>query len=80
MLVPPYGAAEAGLETIFDVKHLEKKSCFLDTQCNQSFFSQPTLLLFFPQTAFPYPWEVLFRRKFMVEGCSRSTRSRIILA
>ena len=55
MLVPPYGAAEAGLETIFDVKHLKKKSDFLDTQCNQNSFSQPTLLLFFSTDRLPIP-------------------------
>ena len=47
MLVPPYGSGEAGLETIFDVKHLKKQSYFLDTQCNQSSFSQYTLRLFY---------------------------------
>ncbi|KAI0274107.1 P-loop containing nucleoside triphosphate hydrolase protein [Russula aff. rugulosa BPL654] len=30
--LPPYGSGEAGLETIFDIKHLKKKSYFLDTQ------------------------------------------------
>ncbi|KAI0266502.1 P-loop containing nucleoside triphosphate hydrolase protein [Gloeopeniophorella convolvens] len=30
--LPPYGSEEAGLETIFDIKHLEKTSHFLDTQ------------------------------------------------
>ena len=32
-LVPPYGASEANLQTIFEVKHLSKTSYFLDTQC-----------------------------------------------
>jgi regulator of nonsense transcripts 1 len=31
--VPPYGAEQASLETIFDVKHLKKTSYFLNTQC-----------------------------------------------
>ena len=44
MLVPPYCSGEAGLETIFDVKHLKKKAYFLDTQCNQNSSSR---LLFF---------------------------------
>ncbi|KAI0251231.1 P-loop containing nucleoside triphosphate hydrolase protein [Lactifluus subvellereus] len=30
--LPPYGAEEANLETIFDVKHLDKTSYFLGTQ------------------------------------------------
>jgi hypothetical protein len=47
MLVPPYGSGEAGLETIFDIKHLKKKAYFLDTQCNQTSSSQSTPLLFF---------------------------------
>lgn len=48
MLVPPYGSGEAGLETIFDIKHLKKKAHFLDTQCNQSnpFFPIQTSLIF----------------------------------
>ncbi|KAI0251233.1 hypothetical protein BJV78DRAFT_1282728 [Lactifluus subvellereus] len=33
--LPPYGAEEAGLETIFDVKHLNKMSYFLNTQCKK---------------------------------------------
>jgi hypothetical protein len=45
MLVPPYGSSEAGLETIFEVKHLTKKSYFLDTQCNLSSFSIQTSLI-----------------------------------
>ena len=44
MLVPPYGSEEAGLETIFDVKHLKKTSNFLDTQCNQRLLFLSTLL------------------------------------
>lgn len=31
--VPPYGASEAELETIFEVKHLKRTAHFLDTQC-----------------------------------------------
>jgi hypothetical protein len=46
MLVPPYGSDEAGLETIFDVKHLKKKASFLDTQCNLSPFSISASLTF----------------------------------
>ncbi|KAH9976258.1 P-loop containing nucleoside triphosphate hydrolase protein [Lactifluus volemus] len=30
--LPPYGAETAELQTIFDIKHLEKRSHFLDTQ------------------------------------------------
>ncbi|KAI9510320.1 P-loop containing nucleoside triphosphate hydrolase protein [Russula earlei] len=30
--LPPYGATEAGLKTIFEVKHLKKKAYFLNTQ------------------------------------------------
>jgi hypothetical protein len=48
MLVPPYGSEKAGLETIFDVKHLKKKANFLDTQCNQSFPSRLRFSYFFP--------------------------------
>jgi regulator of nonsense transcripts 1 len=56
MLVPPYGSEEAGLETIFDVKHLEKNAYFLNTQCNQSSFSQSTLfLLLFSADRLPIP-------------------------
>jgi hypothetical protein len=45
MLVPPYGAGEAGLETIFDIKHLKKKAYFLDTQCNLTpFFIYASLI------------------------------------
>jgi hypothetical protein len=47
MLVPPYGSEEAGLETIFDVKHLKKGASFLNTQCNQNFLFSSTLLLLF---------------------------------
>jgi hypothetical protein len=47
MLVPPYGSEEAGLETIFDVKHLKKKANFLDTQCNQSSSSRLRFSYFF---------------------------------
>jgi len=32
--LPPYGAGEAGLETIFDVKHLKRSAYFLNTQCD----------------------------------------------
>src|SRR6266852_9359030 len=46
MLVPPYGSGEAGLETIFDIKHLKKKAHFLDTQCNQTSSAQSTPLSF----------------------------------
>jgi hypothetical protein len=46
MLVPPYGSGEAGLETIFDVKHLKKKAYFLDTQCNRSPFPIYASLIF----------------------------------
>jgi hypothetical protein len=46
MLVPPYGSGEAGLETIFDVKHLKKKAYFLDTQCNLRFFPVYASLIF----------------------------------
>jgi regulator of nonsense transcripts 1 len=31
--VPPYGASEADLQTIFDVSHLKKTSYLLNTQC-----------------------------------------------
>jgi len=34
--VPPYGAREAELETIFDVKHLKGSEHFLDTQCESN--------------------------------------------
>ncbi|KAI0066801.1 hypothetical protein BV25DRAFT_1245149 [Artomyces pyxidatus] len=37
--LPPYGAEEAGLETIFDVKHLKKSAYFLNTQ-----YRMPVLL------------------------------------
>ncbi len=53
MLVPPYGSGEAGLDTIFDIKHLKKKAYFLDTQCNQTSSSKPTHLLFFSTDRMP---------------------------
>lgn len=36
LLVPPYGAEEAKLETIFDIKHLKRNAYFLNVQCDQS--------------------------------------------
>jgi hypothetical protein len=79
MLVPPYGSDEAGLETIFDVKHLKKKASFLDTQCDLCPFSIHASLIF-PQTGFPYAWESLYRRMSMWESYDQSTALRIILA
>jgi hypothetical protein len=55
MLVPPYGSGEAGLETIFDVKHLKKEAYFLDTQCTESFSLNLRFSYFFPADRLPIP-------------------------
>jgi hypothetical protein len=38
LLVPPYGAETANLQTIFDIKHLKKRSYFLNIQCKYALF------------------------------------------
>jgi hypothetical protein len=53
MLVPPYGSEEAGLATIFDIKHLKKTANFLDTQCNQSPSSRLRFSYLFPADRLP---------------------------
>ena len=81
MSVPPYGSGDAGLETIFDIKHLKKNAYFLDTQCK----IKPRLLYrhlsyFVLQTVSPFTSEVLSRRMSITGNCARGIVLRITLA
>jgi hypothetical protein len=83
LLVPPYGAEAANLQTIFDVKHLEKRAYFLGIQCEQHPFHRlhlSLMLMTLPQTGFLFPWASLSPRGSITEGCGHATRSQIIRA